>query len=199
MKKITAISLFSLITLVCFAQEKTTAAKNVIIVRAIIENGDTLPYLMLPEVEIVAKRTFKNDKEKANYYRLVWNVKKTYPYAVLAGVKLKQYNNMLARMPVEAQRKIYMKKAEKELKDQFESDLKKLSITQGRILIKLIDRETGNTSYALVQELRGNFSAFMWQSLARLFGNNLKTKYDPTKGEDKQIEQIIHQIEDGVI
>lgn len=185
--------------MVSFAQEKSGTSPNMIIVRAIIENGDTIPYLNLPEVVIIGQRTFKSEKEKAKYYRLVWNVKKVYPYAVLAGVKLKAYNNILTQMPVEAQRKIYMKKAEKELKDQFGADLKKLSLTQGRILIKLIDRETGNTSYSLVQELRGNFSAFMWQSLALLFGNNLKTKYDPTTGEDKQIEQIIHQIEDGVI
>jgi hypothetical protein len=70
-------------------------------------------------------------------------------------------------------------------------------MNQGRILIKLIDRETGNTSYDLVKQLRGSFSAFMWQSLARLFGSNLKSEYDPT-GEDRLIEVAIKQIEAGV-
>jgi len=82
------------------------------------------------------------------------------------------------------------------LKRQFESDLKNLSISQGRILIKLIDRETGNTSYELVKDLRGGFQAFMWQSLARLFGSNLKDQYD-AQNEDQLIESIILQIERG--
>jgi hypothetical protein len=85
-------------------------------------------------------------------------------------------------------------KTEKDIKDNFESELKQLTITQGRILIKLIDRQTGNTSYVLVQDLKGRFSAFFWQSLARLFGSNLKSHYDPY-GEDAEIEKIIKSIE----
>ena len=84
----------------------------------------------------------------------------------------------------------------KELKSDFERDLKQLTITQGRILIKLIDRETGNTSYALVKELRGSLQAFFWQGLARLFGTNLKTEFDAA-GEDAAIESIVQQIERG--
>ena len=91
-----------------------------------------------------------------------------------------------------------MKQAEDELKAEFEGDLKKLSFKQGIILIKLVDRETGNTSYELVQELRGNFTAFFWQTFARLFGYNLKVKYDPL-GDDKEIEDIVVMIENGQI
>ena len=86
----------------------------------------------------------------------------------------------------------------KKLQSEFEGELKKLTIKQGIILVKLIDRETGNTSYELVKQLRGSFSAFLWQSLARLFGSNLKLEYDPY-GEDKLIEEIVVMIEQGVI
>ena len=119
-----------------------------------------------------------------------------YPYAILAAAKLKEYNNILEKMPNEKMRNAYLKIIEKQLKDEFEEPLKDLSITQGRILLKLIDRETGNTSYELVKGLRGNFQAFMWQSVARLFGSNMKAAYDPT-GEDVMIERAIKLIEAG--
>ena len=89
-----------------------------------------------------------------------------------------------------------MKQVEKELLDEYEDDLKKLTITQGRILIKLVDRETGATSYELVKELRGSFSAFFWQAFARIFGSTLKAEYDPY-GEDRLIEEIVLLIDNG--
>jgi len=85
---------------------------------------------------------------------------------------------------------------EENLKKEFTEDLKNLTITQGRILIKLIDRETGKSSYTLIKELRGSFSAFMWQSLASLFNSSLKVEYD-AEGEDKPIEDAIRLIESG--
>ena len=115
---------------------------------------------------------------------------------LLASAKLKYINDQVATMTNERQKKRFIKETEKELKDQFEQELKKLTVTQGRILIKLIDRETGNTSYALVKELRGTLQAFFWQGLARLFGENLKSEYD-SAGEDQMIEQIVRQIETG--
>ena len=99
-------------------------------------------------------------------------------------------------MPNESTRKAYMKTVEKELKAEFEELLKDLSMTQGKILLKLIDRETGNTSYELVKDLRGGFQAFMWQSVARLFGSNMKSEYDPN-GEDVMIERAIKLVEAG--
>ena len=91
-------------------------------------------------------------------------------------------------------KKALVNKTEKEIKARFEGELKNLTINQGRILIKLIDRQTGNTSYVVLEELKGNLSAFFWQSLARLFGHNLKAHYDPN-GEDAEIEKIIKTIE----
>ena len=89
-----------------------------------------------------------------------------------------------------------MKTIEKELKTEFEAPLKDLSMTQGKILLKLIDRETGNTSYELVKDLRGGFQAFMWQGVARIFGSNMKSEYYP-EGEDIMIERAIKLVEAG--
>ncbi len=176
-----------------FAQEKV---KEVIFVPYTVEDGDTIACMNLPQVDITAALTFKSKKEKEKYDKLKRDVKKVYPYAILASVKLNEYNAQLATMKTEIERDVYMKKAEKELKKQFAEDLKKLTLKQGRLLIKLVDRETGSTSYSLVKDLRGSLSAFMWQTVAIMFNSTLKKEYD-AKGDDKMIEVIIRQIENG--
>jgi hypothetical protein len=163
-----------------------------------INNGDTVFTANLPAVTIYPPREFANDKEFQKYLRLIRNVKKAYPYAVLANEKLKEIDYELSQLQTKKEKKAYLDMSEKKLKDQFEEELKNLTITQGRILIKLIYRETGNTTYYHIKELRGSFSAFFWQTLARLFGSNLKSKYDPF-GEDKDIEEIILKIQKGQI
>jgi len=170
-----------------------------IVCNAIVENGDTMAYLSLQEITINDLMVFKSPKEKREWNRLKRDVKKVYPYAVLASIKLKEFDTALSDMKTEIEKDIYMKKAEKELKKQFEKELQDLTLTQGRILIRLIDRETSNTSYKIVKQLRGSFSAFMWQSLAVLFNSSLKSTFDPTKGEDQKIEQIIHLVENNQI
>jgi hypothetical protein len=170
--------------------------KNTYKVCAEIINGDTVPSIQLQEINIYAEFSFKNKKRYEEWTRTKYNVKKVYPYAILAAAKLKEYNLILEKMPNQKMREAYMKIVEKELKAEFEEPLKNLTMTQGKILLKLIDRETGNTSYELVKELRGGFQAFMWQSVARLFGSNMKSEYDP-KGEDILIERAIKLIEAG--
>ena len=127
---------------------------------------------------------------------MIYNVKKAYPWAKLAGEKLAQVEEHMIALETEKEQREYMKVVEKELLKDYKEDLKKLTITQGRILIKLVDRETGDTSYELVRELRGKISAVFWQALARLFGSNLKSEYDPD-GEDRLIEEIVILIENG--
>lgn len=161
-------------------------------------NGDSLPTLNLGNVNVVEKRKFSSKADRRRYDRLERYVTKVYPYAELAGKLLKNYDDTLKTIKNEVRRKAYMKKVEAELKEEFEGELKKLTVMQGVILVKLIDRETGASSYDLVRQLRGSLSAFLWQSMARLFGQNLKLKYDPM-GEDKDIEQIVHMLERGVI
>ena len=175
-----------------------TVPENNIILHSLPYNGETLPLVTLNEIQVVSSRIFKNAKAQQQYYKLWRDVHQAYPYAVLASIKLKEYDAILANIP-EKERDPYLKQTEKELKTQFESDLKNLTMSQGRILIRLINRETGMTTYKVIKDYRGTFSAFIWQSFAVLWGNNLKWKYDPSVGEDKLIEDIIQQIQDGEV
>jgi hypothetical protein len=162
----------------------------------VIVDGDTLLLSTIDEVYIFPLRKFKSERDLRRYRRLIRNVKKAYPYAKLAKKKLDEIEANFLKLKTEKARKDYVKQVEKEIRDEYEEELKKLTITQGRILIKLIDRETGETSYELLKELRGSFSAFFWQALARLFGSNLKSEFD-AQGEDRLINEIVILIENG--
>lgn len=190
-KSIILILFFFVFTLVGFSQSSDPQ-----VVRAVITEGDTLITVDLPEFCINERMTWKIRKSIRKHNKLVYHVKKVYPYAKLAGIKLNEYEYLLINAETDKERKQLMRRAEEELKNEFEDDLKKLTFTQGAILIKLVDRETGNSSYALIQELRGKFVAFFWQAFARLFGYNLKAEYDPL-GKDKEIEEIVVMIENG--
>jgi hypothetical protein len=179
------------------AEQLLAQQKSLITTRAVVLDGDTIPFIELKPVTFLAPRIFANRREEIRYTRLVHNVKRVYPYAKLAGIKYEEYNKLLAALP-ESQRKGVAREIEKQIKDEFEGDLRRLTITQGHILIKLIDRETSNTSYDVVKDFRGAFTAVFWQSIGRLFGYNLKTQYDP-RGDDKLIEEIVQLIEQGLI
>ncbi len=166
--------------------------------RATIHNGDTIPYIELPTIRFYAPRVFANRFEEARYLRLVRNVKRAYPYARLAGIKFEEYNEMLSKIDSDSERRRKAKEIEQQIKDEFEGELRKLTISQGHILIKLIDRQTQHTSYEVLKDFRGSFTAVFWQSFGRIFGYNLKTEYDPY-GEDKLIEEIVQMIEHGAI
>jgi hypothetical protein len=174
----------------------TAHTRNKPVLYGKVVDGDTLLFAHINEVTFYAPRTFDNQRDYRRYKKLIYNIKKAYPYAVIAGNKLEEVNNRMLAMNTDLERKKYMKEVEDELRIEFEDDLKKLTITQGKILIKLIDRETGNTSYELVKELRGSFSAVFWQTMARLFGSNLKTEFD-AEGTDKLINEIVVMIENG--
>ena len=175
------------------AQQETSKVLN-----AIVVNGDTIPVEDLSEVNIYNKESSNVSAEAKQFNRLVKNVKKVYPYAKLAGIKFNEYSGLLANVKNEKEKRRMMKKAQDELEAQFGDDLKALTFSQGKILLKLVDRQTGNSSFDLVQEFRGKFVAFFWQSFAKLFGYNLKIQYDPL-GEDKDIELIVLMIENGSI
>ena len=166
--------------------------------RATVHNGDTIPNIDLPTFRFYAPRVFANRLEEARYRRLVRNVKRVYPYPRLAGIKFEEYNEMLSQIESDAQRRRKAKEIEQQIKDEFEGELRRLTISQGHILIKLIDRETQHTSYDVLRDFRGSFTAVFWQSFGRIFGYNLKTEYDPY-GEDKLIEEIVQLIEQGAI
>ncbi|HNT42236.1 MAG TPA: DUF4294 domain-containing protein [Tenuifilaceae bacterium] len=160
--------------------------------------GDTIPYIKLREVVKYGKRRFKSRSEMNQYYKMIRNLKLTYPYAQLAKYKLLEMNEDLKMIKTERERREYINQAEKELRMQYEKDLRKFTVSQGKMLMKLIDRETGATSYDLVKELKGGFSATFWQGVARLFGSNLKVKFDP-EGEDKLLNELIGLYEKGLL
>ena len=162
---------------------------------AIVIKGDTIPIVSLPPAKATAKRVFKNKREEKKYRRLIYHIKKAYPYAKLAGEKMREVEEEVKDM-TPRERKKRMKLLEKEIKRDYEGDLMKLSFTQGRILIKLLDRETGNISYDIVREFRGGFTAWFFQGIAKMFDYDLKSEYDPD-GKDKLIEQIVQKIERG--
>jgi hypothetical protein len=148
-----------------------------------------VPWVGLPEVSVVATRLFRTPEEKAKYNRLRYNVLKVMPYAMFARQRYALLQTDLAYARSNKEKRQLIKAFEEEIKNMFNREIKKLTITQGGILIKLIDRETGNSSFELVKEMKGGITAFFYQSIARVFGNNLKNKYDPQ--EDRDIESII--------
>jgi len=191
MKQIIII-LFLLTTAGAFAQ-----IDSGYVLPAKVIDGDTVPQLVLEEVTITpAATTTPATKPSKKYNRLVADVKKVYPYAVIAGVKLKEANDMIAKTTNDAEKKKKIKQVEEEMKAQFTDDIENMTYSQGKILLKLIYRQTGVTSYDIVKELRGSLRAVFYQTLARLVGANLKMEYDPT-GDDKAIEEIVTKIESG--
>ncbi len=190
--------IFILTFLIIVSNQGFSQETNRIVVFARIIDGDTVPIIALPEINVYSFKIIKSKRKARQLSRLIKNVKKVYPYAKLAGIKLQEYNEIFLTMSSEKEKRKLIRQVEKELKDEFGDELRSLTFSQGKILIKLIDRETGNSSFELVQELRGKFVAFFWQTFARIFGYNLKVKYDP-EGEDRNIEIIILMIENGSI
>ncbi len=165
---------------------------------AFVKEGDTIYVDVLDEVEIIAPLIFSNKQNAKRYSRLVRYVKKVYPYAKVAGIKMREYERILEETSKKRERKKIMKQAEVELKEEFSEELKNLTYMQGEILLKLIDRETQTSGYDIVKEMRGGFKAGFYQGFARLFGFNLKDRYDP-EGRDREIEAIVQMIEQGRI
>lgn len=157
-----------------------------------------MPEVEIKEVTIVggASKTSSTRRDFRRYERLIYNIKMAYPFALIVRDRLSLVNDDMKKLKTERERKAYLKNVEKDVFAQYENDIAHLTITQGIILIKLIDRETQNTSYELIKEYRGWISAFFWQGIARLFGTNLKAEYDRF-GDDAAIEMILIEIEAG--
>ena len=187
MCKIFIISLLSL-----FINSFATAQS---VVPSVIMGRDTVPHVLLHEVDVVArlKNPRKYARQQQRNQRIVYNVRKVFPYA---AAKINEIENKLAQTDSEAKRKQIIKKEYKELMHTFKQPLMKLTVTQGKILVRLIYRETNNTSFNHIKEYKGTVNAYFWQSLALLFGNNLKADYEPN-GRDREIEQIVRSIEKG--
>ena len=163
-----------------------------------IYEGDTIPCVQLPTVYIFKPLKFKNDKERMEYYRLVRNVKTVYPIAREINRTILETYEYLQTLPNEKARQKHIKRVEKGLKDQYTPRMKKLSFAQGKLLIKLVDRQSNQTSFELVKAFMGPFKAGFYQTFAALFGASLKKEYDPN-GEDKLTERVVILVENGQI
>ncbi|MFP4018488.1 MAG: DUF4294 domain-containing protein [Bacteroidales bacterium] len=182
-------------TVVVFGQIKdTSGVEDKYLLKTVVINGDSIASAKIDEIVVYPELDFDNKREYTRYKKMVRDLKKVYPYAQKAKYKLIQMNEEFTQLETEIERKKYIKNVENELKDEFKDDLKKLTVTQGHYLLKLIDRETGDTSYELLEELKGDFSAVFWQTIARIFGHNLRSEYDP-HGDDRLMERIVILIE----
>ncbi len=161
-----------------------------------IEEGDTVYEFALDDVDVLYHKPFKDKEQEKFFAKMVRDVKVALPYAKIISAEMKLTNKKLYEMKDDKQRKKFLDQYEKEVFKKYEANLKKLTISQGRILLKLIDRECEQTSYELVKIYRGAFSAFFWQGMAKLFGSTLKSEYDP-QGADKTLERIILLVEAG--
>lgn len=195
--------LISLILLVNISGQSDTGKKlidtlpgNYYQLHTVERDGISLPEIDIKEVVIIGRPSTAKKFPFNRYQRLIYNLKKVYPYALVIRAKLNEANDQLAQFPDEKERKKYLRQFEKNLFGEYEDDVRDMTITQGKLLIKLIDRETYNTSFDLIRQYRGNISAAFWQGIARIFGTNLKAEYDPF-GEDAVMEIILIEIESG--
>lgn len=196
MKRVLILTFFiSLMTGQLFAQEQTTTIKG-FLVPACIYDGDTIPDLHMPTLYVFKPIVFKNKKKQKEYNRLVRNVKRTLPIAKEVNRAIIETYEYLLTLPDEKSRQKHLKLVEKGLKQQYTPRLKKLTFSQGKLLIKLIDRETDSSSYELVKAFLGPFKAGFYQAFAAIFGASLKKEYHP-EDEDALIEQIVLQVESG--
>ncbi len=161
-----------------------------------VQGSDTIFLFQLHSVYIFPPMKFKNKQQEKYYWKLVRDVKKTLPYSKLITKVIKETNDTLIHMRSDRDRDRYMKKFEKEIYKKYESSFKKMTFSQGKLLIRLIDRECDATSYELIKVYRGSFTAGFYQLFAKMFGADLKSEYGSGKN-DELIERIILQVESG--
>ena len=176
-----------------------TFAKAQSIVPSIVIGRDTLPHVTLDEVNVFAKRINARTyaRQQQRNHRLVHYVRKALPYAKIAAAKINEIEALLAQAHSKREKERIIKEEYKQLMKTFKKPLMSLTVTQGKILVRLIYRETNNSSFHHIKEYKGSVNAYFWQSLALLFGNNLKADYEP-EGRDKEIEEVVRQIEKGL-
>mgnify|MGYP006278208183 CR=1 FL=1 len=186
-----------IIILICFGQSANAQWKagqnDTLWVPYIIYEGDTMTYKVLDMVNVLAKMTDEQKEYLKKWTRLRNAVYVTYPYAKKASFIINDVIMHLDKITNEQQRKKYLSSREKELKKEFTEPLTALSVYQGKILMKLINRETRNTCYDLIKEYRGGFAARFWQTVAWVFGSSLKQDYDP-RGNDAEMESIVLEV-----
>ena len=163
----------------------------------LIENGDTILVSVTPEANIISYSD-SNYRESRKYKKALKRVKKVYPYAMLASYMYEDYMFKIDDFDNNRDRRKYLKEEEKALKQKFEGKTREITVQEGIILVKIIDRQTSQTSYEVLKEIRGGGSALLWQGVARIFNSSLKHQYEPN-GDDWMIEEIVQRIRTGEV
>lgn len=189
------ILLLSFIAVHLNAQEQTTTIKGYV-VPICVYKGDTIPSMRMPTLYVYKDLYFKNKKQQQEYNRLVRNVKKTLPIAKEVNRAIIETYEFLQTLPDEKAREKHLSMVEKSVKEQYTPRMKQLTLSQGKLLIKLVNRETSSSSYELVKAFLGPFKAGFYQAFAAIFGASLKKEYHP-EDEDAMIERIIILVENG--
>lgn len=198
--------LLLLVATVCFAQTDSTSRpvkidsdkwgpKDTMVVPAIFYDGQMMPYRELEMAWVSNMSPRKFEKYKSEWTRLRNAVYVTYPYAMVAGNTINDINKRLEGVTSRKERKEYIKTREKELRKQFTEPMKQLSVYQGKVLMKLINRQTGNNCYEIVKEFKGGVNARMYQTVAFFVGGNLKQDWDLKEKDDQQIEGFVKELE----
>ena len=188
--------------LMALAMSSEAAAQSYMQGRAVLPievyEGDTLPVVHLKDVYIYQRPNFRNRRHERYYWRTVRDVKKTLPIArEIRGIIIETYEYLLT-IPDAKKREAHLTAVEKSLLEQYTPRMKQLTFSQGKMLIKLVDRECDQTGYELIRVFMGDFKARFYQTFAALFGASLKREYDPEL-EDAEIEEIIYWVEMGVL
>lgn len=160
--------------------------------------GDTVAMYVFNDIDVLPELKFKNKKEEQFYWRTVRNVKRTLPYAKLIAETLIETYEYIETLPTKEERELHLKQMEKEVFKEYKPILKKLTKTQAKLLVKLVQRETNQTSYDILKAFLGSFRATFWQGFGKLFGVSLKGEYDPRNDRnDGIIERICVAVEQG--
>ncbi len=154
--------------------------------------------IFFPEVSVYPQAVRKTNRDRKRYDKLVRNFMRVYPYAVEISEVYKNIDDTLSMFATDEARKKYLNVREKQIMRDYKPKLKKLTLSQGIMLVKLMNRESGNTAYVIVDELRGKVTAVFWQTFALMFGNSLKTEYDAF-GDDREIEFLVKRYQDGTL
>jgi hypothetical protein len=178
-------------------RSKNWGPNDTLIVSAIWYHNEMLPYKEMENVWVSNMSERKLAKYKEEWNRLRNAVYVTYPYARIAGITINDINAHLANVDSRKERKDYIKSREKELKAQFSDPLSNLSVYQGKVLMKLINRQTGNNCYDIIKDYRNGLTARFYQTVAFFFGSSLKQGWDLNDKTDRQIENFVKEI-DGV-
>ena len=202
MKRIVILLLTALLYVQAFPAEpeETDKQKRVLVALATIIDGDTIPTFEMMEVTIYGRREYPSARKQRRYDKLTRNVQKMYPISLEVKAILVETYLYLQTLPDDKAREEHLEIVEKGVWDQYLPIMKKCTLAQGKILIKLIDRECNQTSYELIQAFIGGFKAKFYQAFAALFGASLKKEYDPEHNdEDAMIEEIIWMIDNDML